>query len=220
MDSVQLRRYLLPPLIAATLLLAVYGLFSPQPQSVAGSLILVGLSVLLAAGVWAAEQYDPHLQNLVQEKSYRITLRSVLATALLTGFVFLIGLYAAAAVIGVVAVTWGYEPVSFQVFADVVSRLALLLDAQLLPLVGGYIAVAAAMGAGFWVLFPYLPVADERRAAPASFLAVWIYLVAAAAVFRPVPVSEPTVLAFDAAVVAVWGHVFAVAYRDVERYVP
>ncbi|MDY6761815.1 MAG: hypothetical protein SVY41_02100 [Candidatus Nanohaloarchaea archaeon] len=220
MDSVQLRRLVIAGVLPVTGAIALYGAVSPRPHSLLGSLTLLMATLLLGGGVWAAERYHPHLQNLVEEKSYRITLRSVLATAFLTGVLLLAALYAAAVVIGVVTAAWGYEPVSFQVFADVVGRLALLLDIPLMPLIGGYIGAAVAMGAGFWILYPYLPVEDEAIGGPASFLAVWAYLLAAAVIFHPVSAVEPGSLAIDAAVAAVWGHVFAAAYEDVERYVP
>ncbi|MDY6766268.1 MAG: hypothetical protein SVW77_02770 [Candidatus Nanohaloarchaea archaeon] len=220
MDSVQLRRRFIAVLLPATVAVGLVGLVSPQPHAVLGSLTLLCGTALLAGAIWIAERRHPHLRNLVEKKSYQITLRSVLATAGLTGLLFLAALFAAATVIGVVTAVWGYEPVSFQVFAHVVDRLALLLDLSLVPLLVGYIGVAAAMGTGFWVLYPYLPVEDEELAGPVSFAATWAYLLAVVAVFRPVPVAEPAALAFDAAVAAAWGHVFAAAYEDVERYVP
>ncbi|MFB6294879.1 MAG: hypothetical protein ABEI97_03915 [Candidatus Nanohaloarchaea archaeon] len=220
MDSVQLRRYAIPPLLTVTGVLALYGVVSPHRYAKLGALLLVGGTAAVAAGVILAERYRLHLQNLVEEKSYRITLRSVLAATFLTGFVLLIGLYAAAAVIAVVTAAWGYEPVSFQIFADVMGRLALLLDLPVMQLIGGYTAVAAAMGVGFWMLFPYLPVEDEAVGGPAAFVAVWAYLLGAAAILAPVPATAPASLVVDAAVAAVWGHVFAAAYKDVERYVP
>jgi hypothetical protein len=217
MDSVQLRRIVLPVIAVIT---GVFALYGTATGSFGGAAVLTVLAAVLASGVWAAERYRPHLQNLVQEKSYRITLRSVTATAVLTGVVLLAGLYAASIVIAVVAAFWGYEPVSFQIFADIVGRLALLLDLSLNALLGADLGVAVAMGVGFWVLYPYLPLQDETVAGPAAFLATWLYLLGAAAVLGDVPQSEPAAFAFDAAVAAVWGHLFAVAYQDIERYVP
>ncbi len=220
MDSVAARRHLLFVLLPLTAALMVYGVFSPVAGSTAAAVVLLLLTAALLVSVEAAETVDPHQINLVQEKSYRITLRSVVATAFLTGIVLLALLYGAAAVIGVVAAFAGYETLSFQLFADAVGRLGILLEISAVHLLGGYAAVAVAMGAGFWILFPYLPTQDEEVAAPATFLATGIWLAAVAGMFVPLPVTQPASLALDAAIVAVWGHFFALAYEDVEKYVP
>ncbi|MDY6768684.1 MAG: hypothetical protein SVW02_01100 [Candidatus Nanohaloarchaea archaeon] len=220
MDSVATRRTLIAVLLPATALLILYGVFATTAGSTAAAAVLLLLTVTLLVTVETAETVDPHQINLVQEKSYRITLRSVLATAILTGIVLLAVLYGAAAVIGVVAAFAGYETLSFQLFADAVGRLALLLEIPATQLVAGYAAVAVAMGAGFWILFPYLPTQDEEIAAPATFLATGVYVAAVGAMFASLPVSQPASLALDAAIVAFWGHFFALAYEDVEKYVP
>lgn len=219
MDSVRARKLLVVVILAATAIIAVYGAFSPVPGSGPAALVLVLLAVLLVLGVEAAEKHDPHQINLVQEKSYRITVRSVLATALVTGIVLLGTLYAAGAVIGLVTAVGGYEPFAFQLFGDAVSRLQLLLAASPSRILAVYASVAVVMGLGFWVLYPYLPTQDEELAGPLAFVASWSYLLAAAAVFTPLPLPEPAALALDAALIAFWGHIFALAYEGVEQYV-
>ncbi|MDY6769923.1 MAG: hypothetical protein SVU88_03040 [Candidatus Nanohaloarchaea archaeon] len=220
MDSVRLRQLVVAGLLPATAGTAIYGLASGRPNAAAASAALLGIPVLVGSVVAAARRYDPHQIALVQEKSYRITLRSVLATTCLTGIVLLGALYAAAAVIGAVTAFWGYETLSFRIFADAVARLRLLLDVPAGQLVAGYAVTAVGAAVSFWVLYPYLPTQDEGLAGPVAFVAAWLYLLSAASLFVPLPVGEPASLALDAAIIGMWGHVFALAYEDVERYVP
>lgn len=197
-----------------------YRVVEPVAGAWTGMVALTVLTAVLLAVIRGSEAVDPHQYALSQKKSYRITYRSSVATALLTGVVVLALLLFTGAVIGIVTAVAGYEPYSATVLADALERVAAVLQLPGPTLLGAGAAIAAALGTGFWLLFPYIPGDDEMRAAPVTFAATWLYLGAAATVVDPGLVPEPATFVLDTALVALWGHFFAVAYVDVERYVP
>lgn len=193
---------------------------SPTAATWLASGLIIGLTAGLLTVIEGSEAVDPHQYAMSQKKSYSITLRSVLVTAFLTGLFVLGLLLFAGMVIGMVTAFAGYETFSAAVLADALARVELVLQLPGETLLGFGALTAAAAGTGFWLLYPYVPVADEVRAAPAIFVVVWGYMVAAALLSLDVAVPNPAALVLDAAVMAVWGHFFAVAYVDVETYVP
>ncbi|MFB6167114.1 MAG: hypothetical protein ABEJ62_02535 [Candidatus Nanohaloarchaea archaeon] len=217
MDSRRLRQVFAAVLAAFFGLLAFYGVYT---GSVLPAVSLLSLTLLLFASVKIAEEHDPHLLNMVQEESYRITLKSVVATSFLTGMVFLFLVFAASAIIGTIFLFASFETVSTSVLADAVGRLQLLLNPPLPVLTVYYTGLAISAGFSFWLLYPYLPPRSEEFAAPVSFVIAWAYLLSAASIFVDIPYSSPAFLGLDAAIIAAWGHFFSLAYEDVEKYVP
>lgn len=181
--------------------------------------VLLALPVAVAVAVAAGRRLDPHQIDLAQKKSYSITLKSVLATALVTGFVVTAVLVATGAVMAVVTAAWGYRTLSVTVLAEALARLDLLLHLSPGAVLGIAFGTSVACALSFWLLYPYLPIEDEDVAGPVTFLlagaALW-----AVARLTGLGAWTPTALALDAALVALWGHFFAIAYEDVEAYVP
>ncbi|MCJ7478743.1 MAG: hypothetical protein MUP63_01020 [Candidatus Nanohaloarchaeota archaeon QJJ-7] len=217
MDSVAFRKLLLTVILPLTVIIGLYGIFF---TSNIGGVVLIALTSGLLLGIIAIDREDPHQINLTEEKSYRITLKSVLTTSLITGL-FLAGLlYGTAEVIEALIRFWGYEPLSFQLFVDTVGRLDTFMQLPPSQFAAAYLGSALVAGLSFWILYPYLPTESEEVAGPVTFSLAWMYLISLVAIFLQPPQITPVALALDAALFAFWGHIFAIAYEDVEKYVP
>lgn len=216
MESRRERRIL--SVVTAPAMFALAGLAVRRGRPIAAG-VLLALPVAVVLAVAAGRRLDPHQIDLAQKKSYSITLKSVLATALVTGFVVTALLVATGVVMAVVTAVSGYRTLSVAVLSDALARLDLLLHLSPAAVLGIAVAASAACGLSFWLLYPYLPIEDEEVAGPAAFLLGGAALWAVARVLG-MGAWTPTALALDAALVALWGHFFAVAYEDVEAYVP
>lgn len=222
MHSMHHRRVLLAALIpvyAFALFLALTGARRPAVEVVLGPVLL---TTLLIAVIRAAWRRDPHRINLVQKKAYSITWRSVVATTALTGLAVFLMLTLASMVFAAVTSYAGYTPLSVVVLETALTRIHTLAGLPLLILVVTYGIAVVGMGTGFWLLYPYIPVQDEELAGPLTFVVAWLYGVFFVALLLPTdPLSGGAFgLVLDAALVAVWGKFFAVAYEDVQAYVP
>lgn len=220
MGSLQLRRRIIGGLGVGLAALVGYRILDPVPGSESGIAVVVAATLLLAGIVRGALRVDPHQRDLEQKKSYRLTYRSVLATTAVTGVAMLAGVLFAGAVLGAVMTTAGYESLSYAILADVLVRLSVLLQLPTVDLVLLYAGSVVAAGTGFWLLYPFVPGEDEERLGPVIFVIVWLELGAVALMLSPGLMPEPAAIALDAALVALWGHFFAVAYEDVQAYVP
>lgn len=220
MTSLQLRRRVIGGLGIGLAALVGYRLLHPVPGSEAGIAVVVTATLLLAGIVRGALRVDPHQRDLEQKKSYLLTYRSVLATTAVTGIVMLAGLVFAGVVMDAVMAAAQYESLSYAILADVLDRLTALMALPSLKLAVLYIGSVIAAGTGFWLLYPFVPGEDEERLGPVIFVIVWLELGGIALMLSPGLMPEPAAIALDAALVALWGHFFALAYEDVQAYVP
>lgn len=209
----------LAPVYVIIVLLALMGARQPPLEIVLAPVLL---TVLVAAAVVFGRRTDPHEINLTQKKAYSITWPSVVATTAFTGLAVLVLLTFASTVFAAITSYAGYTPLSVVVLETALTRLQTFAGLPLLVVLATYLIAVVGVGTGFWILYPYIPVEDEELAGPITFVVAWLYGVFFVSFLIPAnPLAgEPFGLVLDAALVAVWGKFFAVAYEDVQAYVP
>lgn len=222
MHSMHKRRVLETLLIPAYVIALVLALMGVDRPPILIVLAPVALTAVVVAVVVAARRRDPHEITLAQKKAYSITWRSVVATSALTGLVLFLLLTFASVVFAAITAYAGYTPLSAVVLETALTRLHMFAGLPGILLLATYLIAVVGVGTGFWLLYPYIPVEDEELAGPITFVVAWLYGVLFIAFLLPTnPLAgDPVGLVLDAALVAVWGKFFAVAYEDVQAYVP
>lgn len=209
---------------AAAVILAVilYRLWRPVPYMAQVVAAVIGTTAVLAIIVESARIRDPHQVALTEEKSFRITWPSVVTTTFIAGLVVVLLLYLTAAALLVVTNVWERSLLSAQVLFEVMQRIQFVDAISAGWFFLFYTGVVLLVGTGFWALYPYVPLQNERIAAPVTFTATWIYVAATAYLLYPAEhfVSSTLQVVVDLVIVAVWGKKFAVLYEYVESQMP
>lgn len=213
------KRRIVEALVLGTfIVLAIHRLQDPFPYTVPALLLAGGITSLFVANLMLIRRIDPHQINLGQKKRYSITWRSSILTTLVTGVATAAMLFAANTVYEQLTSYVGHEFLSAIILQEAVQRMVGVTAATASTLIGGYVLLSILLGTGFWLLYPYIPGEDEELAAPVAFVLAWTYILFGTTLIMDVGILNPVTLVIDAALIAVWGKFFALAYERVESY--
>ncbi|MFB6076961.1 MAG: hypothetical protein ABEK12_02430, partial [Candidatus Nanohaloarchaea archaeon] len=156
----------------------VFRAYRPVPGWIPAAAAGTGLTAVIVGAIYLGRRIDPHQRNLEQKKVYMTTFRSVVVTSALTGVLTLLLLFAASLVIGSIGIISGYQTLSMAVLADALQRLIAVLHLPPDRLVSMAAAAVLGTGTGFWLLYPELPIDNEKIGGPVTFGVAWIYVLA------------------------------------------
>ncbi len=208
----RVRRFVAAAFVLVLSVLVAYRINRPVPGMPIVLALLLGATVVL----WILQNATtPRELRKIREERQRLDAYTAVVTMLVAGLMAFILTYLAAYLHMIIVYTQRQSGMFAQFLFELLQRIRLFELFHVVPLTALFVLTVIVLTAGVLVVYPAIPIRQQRLATTVTFLLSWIYGFSLLYLIEPIihPLT-PESLVIDAVLVTIWANLFYHLYQE------